>query len=291
MTEYAVSYPCQDDTLVGIVHKPDQPKRRGIMMVVAGGPQYRVGGHRQLTLWARRLADEGFPVFRFDNRGVGDSHGQYLGYQHLDEDIAVSVDRFFAEIPDMEEVVLWGECNAASAILLFAYRDKRVKATVLLNPWARTDAGEARTILRFYYLQRIMEPSFWKKVFSFKFNPLESLGSALDLLARVRSEKKSEIQTEQRGGLDAAIPHDLPLPERLLMGFTRFSGQIMLVLSGRDLIAKEFDEMLRGSAEWQAQVAAKPVSRLDLPDADHTFSSAATRGQVADWAVQWLKSW
>lgn len=289
MTEYAVAYPCGDDLLVGIVHKPETPKRRGVLMVVAGGPQYRVGGHRQNTLWARRLAAEGYPVFRFDNRGVGDSHGEYLGYQHLDEDITVSVERFFAEVPEMEELVLWGECNAASAIVFYAYRDKRVKGSVLLNPWARTDAGEARAILRFYYLHRLMEPTFWKKVLSLKFNPLTSFKSALELVTRVRKEKQSEQKTSN-SGLDAAIPHDLPLPQRLLMGFQRFAGATMLVLSGRDLIAREFEELMT-SPEWQNSMEGKAFSRLDLPDADHTFSSAATRGQVVDAAMQWIKQW
>lgn len=289
MTEYAVAYPCGSDTLVGIVHKPENPKRRGVLMVVAGGPQYRVGGHRQLTLWARRLCAEGHPVFRFDNRGVGDSHGEYLGYQHLDDDITVSVARFFAEVPEMDELVLWGECNAASAIVFYAYRDKRVKGTVLLNPWARTDAGEARAILRFYYLHRLMEPTFWKKVLSLKFNPLTSFKSALELVTRVRKEKQSEQKTND-AGLDAAIPHDLPLPQRLLIGFQRFGGATLLVLSGRDLIAREFEELL-ANPEWQKSMQDKALSRLDLPDADHTFSSAATRGQVVEKSVQWLKTW
>ena len=43
-------------------------------------------------------------------------------------------------------------------------------AAVLLNPWVRTEAGEAKAILRYYYLRRILEPSFWKKVVSLNFD-------------------------------------------------------------------------------------------------------------------------
>ncbi len=45
--------------LVAILHRPAATAHaatRAIVMIVGGGPQYRVGGHRQLTLWARRLS-------------------------------------------------------------------------------------------------------------------------------------------------------------------------------------------------------------------------------------------
>ena len=291
MMEYALSFPCQGEHLVGIVHKPAAPKRRGVLMVVAGGPQYRVGGHRQLTLWARHMAAEGYPVMRFDNRGAGDSSGNYQGFEHLDNDIRAAIDRFFAEVPELEEIALWGECNAASAILFYAYRDKRVKGAVLLNPWVRTEGGEARTILRHYYLQRITQPDFWKKVFSLRFNPLASARSALDLVGRMRRQNASPPATTQTDDLEAALRKDLPLPQRMLAGVSRFQGSLMIVLSGRDLVAKEFEELVKGSPEWRQHLDAKHLAWHDLPDGDHTFSSAVQRNQVVSWGLDWLRSW
>ena len=87
------------------------------------------------------------------------------------------------------------------------------------------------------------------------------------------------------------MSRDMPLPERLLLGITRFSGPVMLVLSGRDLIAREFEGLVRDHSAWQAQFRLKPVTQHALADADHTFSSASQRNQVADWGLRWLATW
>jgi hypothetical protein len=77
----------------------------------------------------------------------------------------------------------------------------------------------------------------------------------------------------------------------MLQGAQRFKGAVMLVLSGRDLIAREFETLAAGSPAWQAQLQRSGLTRHDMPDADHTFSSAAQRTQVIDWGLSWLRSW
>jgi exosortase A-associated hydrolase 1 len=187
MNQSALVMDCEGVPLVGILHRSDETAKRGVLVVVGGGPQYRVGGHRQLTLWARKLVASGYPVLRFDYRGMGDSHGDFRGFEDADADIQVAVDRLVAEVPGLQEIVLWGECDAASAILFYAHRDPRVKGVVLLNPWVRTAAVEAQAILRFYYLNRLMQPSFWRKVFSGRFNPFASAASAVKLVKQSRA--------------------------------------------------------------------------------------------------------
>jgi exosortase A-associated hydrolase 1 len=289
MNESASTFVCGGDALIGILHTPEQARSRGILFVVGGGPQYRSGGHRQLTLWSRRLCAEGFPVFRFDYRGMGDSHGTFAGFEGIDDDIRSAIDQFTTLAPGVKEIVLWGECDAASAILFYAHRDARVKGVVLLNPWVRTLAGNARAILRFYYLQRVLQPSFWKKVLRLRFNPWTSVWSALRLVQLSGTEGPRVALPPTR--LGAAISREGPLPDRLLQGLTRFDGPVMLVLSGRDLIAREFEAVVRDSAAWQAQFQRKPVTRLDMPEGDHTFSSAAQRDKVVAWGLEWLHSW
>lgn len=290
MSEIAICFVCEGTPLVGILHRPPLPTRRGVLIVVGGGPQYRVGGHRQLVLWSRRMANDGTAVLRFDYRGMGDSYGSFRGFEDIDQDIRSALDRFGVEMPEVSEFVLWGECDAATAILTYAYRDPRVKGMVLLNPYARTEAGQARTILRHYYLSRMMEPSFWRKVLTLQFNPFASLRSALSLVQRARGAKAVSV-TSTDGGLAAPLPRDLSLPERVLSGFSRFGGRTLLVMSGRDLYAREFDETVGSTPAWQEQFAARHGTRRDLPEADHTFSSAEWRNQVSAWATDWLRSW
>lgn len=177
--ERAVVFACGDAGLVGVVHLPPAPARRGVLIVV-GGPQYRAGSHRQFLLLARSLAAGGYPVLRFDHRGIGDSDGPYPGFEALDADIAAAIDAFVIHCPEIEEVVLWGLCDAASAILFYAHRDPRVAGIVLLNPWVRTPAGEARAYLRHYYLRRLGERDFWRGLLAGKVKPAAAAGSLLD---------------------------------------------------------------------------------------------------------------
>ena len=78
---------------------------------MVGGPQYRVGSHRQFVLLARDLAADGFPVFRFDYRGMGDSEGEFRGFEHVEDDIAAAVEAFRSASPGLREIVLWGLCD------------------------------------------------------------------------------------------------------------------------------------------------------------------------------------
>ena len=290
MSERPICFECDGIPEVGVFHPASGKRhRRGIVMVVGGGPQYRVGGHRQLVLWSRRLAREGFPVLRFDYRGMGDSHGEFRGFEYIDDDIRAAIDRLFAEAPEAREVVLWGECDAAAAILFYAHRDPRVTGLVLLNPWVRTESSQAKAMLRHYYLYRLAQPSFWRKFISLRFNPVASARSALSLALKVNSNSVSaRVCAQRRMQPAAALPSSRPLPEKLLAGYIGFGGSVLLVMSGRDLIAREFDDLIRRSKGWRRAFAANPPTRHDIEQADHTFSSAAQRDQVVGCALEWL---
>jgi len=74
-------------------------------------------------------------------------------------------------------------------------------------------------------------------------------------------------------------------------GLAVISGRVLLILSGNDLTAAEFRDHAEGSPRWRALLAGERVTRRELPDATHTFSSEAWRAQVADWTSEWLASW
>ena len=70
--EQVINFDLAGESLVGMACVPEQARSIGIIVVV-GGPQYRVGSHRQFLLLSRALASAGYPVMRFDYRGMGDS--------------------------------------------------------------------------------------------------------------------------------------------------------------------------------------------------------------------------
>jgi exosortase A-associated hydrolase 1 len=285
MNETPIVFESRGLPLVGMLHHAEGNPQYGILVIVAGGPQYRIGGHRQLVLWARIFAAIGFPVLRFDFAGMGDSYGSYSGFEDAEGDLRAAIDRFFVEYPSLKGVILWGECNACSASLFYAHKDPRVTGIVMLNPWVRTEEGQAKAVVRHYYLNRLMQRSFWAKVLGLKFNVFTSLRSAVQMFSTAFG----------RGGAKRANTNDDSmlsqgaLPDRMLYGLSRFKGEVMLVMSGRDMVAKEFDDLIAAMPAWKKCLADRNTVRHDLPYADHTFSTAEWRDQVGQWGVEWLK--
>ena len=70
--EQGVVFDSAGQRLVGILALPDAPADSAVLITV-GGPQYRVGSHRQFTLLARELAAQGIASLRFDYTGMGDA--------------------------------------------------------------------------------------------------------------------------------------------------------------------------------------------------------------------------
>lgn len=284
-----VIFPCGTDTLVGMLHKGSPGARRAAAIVVAGGPQYRAGAHRQFVEMARKLGSNGYPVLRFDLRGMGDSSGTYRGFQHSDQDIRAAIDALLAGEPTVKEVVLIGECESASGILFYAWRDPRVKGVVLINPWVRTEEGRAQVIVKHYYAERLRSPEFWRKV---RTGQLDVRASAESLAETVRAFVRGRrmMSGSSVGSLDDDIS-GLPLPVKTAAGLSRFPGRVMLLMSGRDYIAREFDEVTSASSAWTGLLDRPGIERREMKEADHTFSRRAWKDKASDWIVNWIGNW
>ncbi len=276
-SEQALTFSVAGESLLGIAAVPETPRNCAVLMAV-GGPQYRVGSHRQFLLLSRRLAAEGYPVFRFDYRGMGDSEGGMRSFEQVSDDIGAAIDAFRNLCPQVRHLVLWGLCDAASSILMYlqATRDPRVDGLVLLNPWVRSEASLAQTHIKHYYAQRLLQREFWIKLLSGRMRLLASLGEFL--------------RNARKAGARASADPDraLSFQGRMAEGWREFSGNILLVLSGEDYTAREFIEYCATDRAWNGLLDAGNVCRIELPGADHTFSSAALRARAEEEILQWL---
>jgi len=225
-------------------------------------------------------------VMRFDHRGIGDSDDPYLGFEALELDLAAAIDAFRTEHPSLSEIVLWGLCDAASAILLYAHRDPRIVGTVLLNPWVRTGQSEARTYLRHYYVRRLLAPDFWRSLLSGRISLRRSALSLWGLVAKLRGSATRSLSV---GATPVAGHAGSPFPDRMAQGFSRFKGPILLIMSGQDLTAREFDDVVRLSRAWQGLLQTPRLTRQDLAESDHTFSRQIWRDKVAGWTLKWIQ--
>ena len=276
MTELPLWMLCQGEPLLAIVSQPDVPGTLG-MVIVVGGPQYRVGSHRQFVLLARFLAQAGVPVLRFDCRGMGDSPGKSRSFEALDGDIGCAVDNLQKVCPTVQRVVLWGLCDGASAALLYSGQanDGRLAGLCLLNPWVRSEGTLARTRIKHYYAGRLMQADFWRKLWRGKYAWRQSARGVWHAL-------QSWHQDPQPAG------SEMPFQQRMALALRQFRGQVMLVLSDCDYTAKEFLECALTEPDWRGLLQRPGLTRVDVAQADHTFSRALWRCTVEQAVLDWM---
>ena len=275
-TEQPLFIPCAGEQMLGILALPEAPAEIGIVLVV-GGPQTRVGSHRQFVLLARTLAQTGFAVLRFDYRGMGDSSGEQRAFDAVDDDIAAALDALQTEVSAVRRIVLWGLCDAASAALLYWHgaRDPRIAGFCLINPWVRSAATLARTRVKHYYGQRLFSVDFWQKLLRGQVGIAKAIGG---LLRSLRLFAQTPVAAECDSSFQA----------KMLETLRECPAQILLILSGRDFVAREFIEYAGADPAWSGVLAQPKLTREEIPDADHTFSTAQWRSHVERATINWL---
>ena len=281
--ERALVFDCGGETLVGVVSVPGEADAAvadtGVLIVV-GGPQYRVGSHRQFVMLARFLADNSVPCMRFDYRGMGDASGDARDFEAVSDDIEAAIAVFAREVPRLRRVVLWGLCDGASAICLSLGGNPLVAGAVLLNPWVRTVESQARTMLKHYYLQRLLDLRFWRKL----------LGGGVNLRGALGGVKEAAGAVAGAGGASATSDREEPLPKRMLRGLLRCDLPVAVFLSGRDYVAREFEQCVSGDADWGAFMASGRCRVQHFAEADHTFSAVAQSEGVARATLAWVRA-
>ena len=142
------------------------------LLIVSGGNEIRSGAHRSMATLAARIADAGHPVFRFDRRGIGDSEGVNGGFESSGPDIGAAVAAFRGAAPQLKRIIAFGNCDAASALLL--HRPLAVDALIVANPWTYdSDGAEAddepalppAAAIKARYLARLKDPKTLFRLF------------------------------------------------------------------------------------------------------------------------------
>ena len=77
MSRLHFQFGCGSHKLAGVLDTA--PGETGLLWV-SGGNELRSGAFAGQAQLAARLAAKGFPVFRFDRRGIGDSEGDNRGF-------------------------------------------------------------------------------------------------------------------------------------------------------------------------------------------------------------------
>lgn len=258
---------------------------KSVVIVVVGGPQYRVGSHRQFVQLSRALASQGHASLRFDCTGMGDSPGELRNFLNIGEDIAAAIAFARTRLPTVQTLALWGLCDGASAALLYvhAHGGADIQGLCLLNPWVRSEVSQAQTQVKHYYVERLKNPAFWRKLLKGKV----ATSAVLELSRAVRTLWLAK-PADQRNSPNASTDQDVPFQSRMASAWQKYSGAILLILSGDDYTAKEFLGVTQNDARWKGKLQRRNVNRHDVARADHTFSGVATRLEMEEITAHWL---
>lgn len=223
MSRLSHTFGCGSLRLVGTL---DTAPGRSGLLIVSGGNEIRSGAFGGQAAIAASIAAAGFPVFRFDRRGVGDSEGENRGFRHSAKDISAALDAFRAMTPQLSRVVAFGNCDAASALMLAS--GAGCDALVLSNPWtietaegAVADDTPPPAALRARYLEKLANPR----------EVMRLLGGGVNL---------SKLA---RGLIRAAGPAPAPssLAQEMAAALAQFGGEVRILLAAADRTAQVFE--------------------------------------------------
>ena len=221
MSRLHLTFACEGTTLAGTIDTA--PGTSGLLLVT-GGNEIRSGAFSGQAQLAARIARKGFPVFRFDRRGVGDSDGENKGFRKSRRDIEAALAAFRAMAPQMERVVGFGNCDAASALMLAS--GAGCDALVLSNPWTIEgnggDATPPPAAVRARYAAKLKDPKE---------------------LARLIAGKV-DLRKLARGLLQAARRKRAPgaLANQMAQGLGGFDGPVRILLAASDRTAQAFED-------------------------------------------------
>jgi exosortase A-associated hydrolase 1 len=217
MTRRHLTFACEGATLVGTL---DDATGATGLLIVTGGNETRAGAWNGQARMAARIAAEGFPVFRFDRRGVGDSEGMNAGFRGSAADIAAALAAFRAACPQVRRVVALGNCDAASALMLS--HGAGLDALVLSNPWTIEggESADAPEVIRDHYRRRLSDPRALLRLVTGKVSFASLFRSLLGALRKP--------------------PEPTTLAQDMASALASFPGEVRLLLAGRDRTAIAF---------------------------------------------------
>lgn len=256
------SFPCAGDILAATLD--EAPGTTGLL-IVSGGNEIRIGAHRGMAELAATVAATGHPVFRYDRRGIGDSTGENKGFESTLEDIREAVAAFRREAPELTRIMAFGNCDAASALILF-HADTSIDALILTNPWtieANEKGGDdlpPAAAIRSRYIEKLKNPRELLRLFTGGVN-IRKLVSGL--------MKASAKQSQPTAGL----------PTRLATALAATQIPVTILLAKGDNTALAFAD------HWKTAPFASARTRCALETCD-TDSHSFARPQDKAWLTQ-----
>ncbi len=266
MRRWLTSFDCEGATLAATL---DEAAGTTGLLIVSGGNEIRSGAHAGQAAMAAHFAALGYPVFRYDRRGIGESEGDNGGFEASGPDIGAAIAAFRSKAQEVTRIVAFGNCDAASGLALFG---GDIDALILANPWVIDAAGEdaptppSAAAVRARYWARLKNPR----------SLIDLIGGKIDL-------------KKLAGGLARAAQKDSPtgLAGRIAEALAASTTPTTILIAERDTTAMAF------MAAWRDAGFAAARARIDLrtyPTASHSFADAPAKAWLLAEIEQGLRA-
>ena len=254
MNRQHFTFDCHGETLAAAL---DLAEASTGLLIVTGGNELRCGAYGSQAELADKISTAGFPVLRFDRRGVGDSSGENLEFTTSGPDIAAALVAFRARVPRLKRIVAFGNCDAASALMLIS--GAGCDALVLANPWTFEPEGEPTEpepeaqpqmtpgAIRAHYLRRLADPRALLRLLTGKVKLGAMAGSLIDAVK--------------------PAPPPSTLAQDMAAGLAEFAGPATILIAENDRTGQVF------LSHWDK---ADPRLR-QCPKAGHSFVEPQAR--------------
>jgi pimeloyl-ACP methyl ester carboxylesterase len=271
--------------------EPDEENPVGVLFVSAGvSPRAALGD--AAVYWADSLAKCGYPCFRFDLPGLGDSDGD-LSAKEIDFDSLVDEGVFGPVVSGMADdlverfhlrgVVVIGHCAGAVTALYSAAANKRIKGIVLLDPHFHAQPGsDVQNVLVRSQLRIV------RKLVGGRPEPSILRDAAVKFLCGIRNIYH-RLEHIRRFVRRKRLPSAANLPLIRCWNQLATSGIPMLVLRSPLSTPKpgEFDYVtdLQPLSDQNCRISVKLIER-----ATHSFAERHSKEAVLKYAEQWLSA-
>jgi uncharacterized protein len=299
----AVVFPNREGLkLFGILHRPvDVPEREVGVIFLSPGVKSRVAPHRLYVKMTESLLQQGYPVLRFDFFGLGDSEGELPEKDLVDLYATVQDGRYIDDTLcamdwmeqrlRVKQFVLAGLCGGALTGLFAAAQDQRVRGVLGLGLPVALD-GRSSDPSRFMtqgqleslgetYLRKIFKPGAWIRVLTLK----------TDFRMLWRSVRRRLFPA--RPSAEAADPNETvsnlnPLFPPAFYSFLVNGGKLLLVFSGADRLAWEFEEKFAAPSGDSLQGLGEGYEVHTIPNANHILSDPEWRAEMQAISDAWM---
>lgn len=288
--------------LFGILHRPGGVPGKDIGVIfLSPGVKSRVAPHRLYNKMTESLLKQGYPVLRFDFYGLGDSEGELPERQLADLYATVQDGRYvddtlcamdwMQEQLGLNRFVLAGLCGGAITGLMAAGQDRRARGILALGLPVALD-GRTADASRFMtrgqlddvggtYLRKLINPGAWLRLLTFRTDYRMLARAIFHRVFRGRPLSPALPSGEPPSNLN-------PLFTPAFFDFLSGDGKLLLVFSGADRLAWEFDEKFAQPYAERLRTLGSGYEVHTIPNANHILSDPRWRREMQEISDTWL---